>query len=77
MGADDRAGGGNARICRGSEIVIARCLRPLESIDVVGDVATAKLVETGFMGSNFVDFFQLLGVEGEWKIISKTYHQEN
>ena len=43
----------------------------IESIDVVGDVATAKLVETGFMGSNFVDFFQLIRVDGEWKIISK------
>ena len=40
-------------------------------------MATAKLVETGFMGSNFVDFFQLIRVDGAWKIISKTYHQGN
>ena len=48
----------------------------IESIDVVGEVATAKLVETGFMATNFVDFFHLIRVDGEWKIISKTYHQE-
>ena len=47
----------------------------IESIDVVGDVATARLVETDFLGSDFVDFFHLIRVEGEWKIISKTYHQ--
>ena len=47
----------------------------VESIQVVGDVATATLVETGFLGSDFVDFFHLIRVAGEWKIISKTYHQ--
>ena len=48
----------------------------IESIEVVGDVATARLVDTGFLGSDFVDFFHLIRVEGEWKIISKTYHQQ-
>jgi hypothetical protein len=47
----------------------------IESIDVVGEVATAKLLEHDFMGSGFVDFFQLIRIDGEWKIISKTYHQ--
>ena len=47
----------------------------IESIEVMGDVASARLVETGFLGSDFVDFFQLIRIEGEWKIISKTYHQ--
>ena len=48
----------------------------IESVEVVGDVATARLVETGFMGSDFVDFFHLIRVGGEWKIISKTYHHQ-
>ena len=47
----------------------------IESIEVIGDVATARLVETDFLGSDFVDFFHLIRVEGDWKIISKTYHQ--
>lgn len=47
----------------------------IESIEVVGDVATARLVETDFLGSDFVDFFHLIRIEGEWKIMSKTYHQ--
>lgn len=47
----------------------------IESIEVIGHVATARLVETDFLGSDFVDFFHLILVDGEWKIISKTYHQ--
>ncbi len=47
----------------------------IESIEVMGDVATATLVETGFMGSDFIDFFHLIRVDGEWKIISKTFYQ--
>ena len=48
----------------------------IESIEVIGDVATARLVETDFLGSDFVDFFHLIRVEGQWKIISKTYHHQ-
>jgi hypothetical protein len=35
----------------------AYCHANFESMDAIGNVATAKLVETGFMGMNFVDFF--------------------
>jgi hypothetical protein len=49
----------------------------VESIQVMGDVATATLVETGFIGSNFFDFFHLIRVDGEWKIISKTFYQDS
>lgn len=48
----------------------------IRSIEVAGEVATAKLVETGFMGSDFTDFFQLIREEDAgWRIISKTFHQ--
>ena len=47
----------------------------IESIDVIGEIATAKLVEVGFLGTNFIDVFHLIRVDGAWKIISKTYHQ--
>ncbi|MDG2333776.1 MAG: nuclear transport factor 2 family protein [Myxococcota bacterium] len=49
----------------------------IESIEVIGDVASATLVEQDFLGSGFVDFFHLIRVEGDWKIISKTYHQDS
>ena len=39
-------------------------------------MASVTLVEEDFLGSGFVDFFHLIRVEGEWKIISKTFHQD-
>lgn len=48
----------------------------IRSIDVVGQAATATLVETGFLGSDYTDFFQLIQEDGSWRIISKTFHQE-
>ena len=47
----------------------------IEAVEVIGDVATARLVETDFLGSGFVDFFHLIRLDGEWKIVSKTYYQ--
>ncbi len=48
----------------------------IQSIEVVGQAATATLVESGFLGSDFTDFFQLICEDGRWRIISKTFHQE-
>ncbi len=47
----------------------------IRAIEVVGSVATATLVEAGFLGSDFTDFFQLIQEDGSWRIISKTFHQ--
>ena len=47
------------------------------SVDVVGNVASVTIKETGFAGSmDFTDFFHLLKVQGEWKIMSKTFTTE-
>jgi hypothetical protein len=36
--------------------------------------ASLRLEETGFFGSfSFVNYFHLLKVEGEWRIVSKTF----
>jgi Putative lumazine-binding len=36
--------------------------------------ASLRVEETGFFGSlNFVNYFHLLNVDGEWKIVSKTF----
>ena len=46
-------------------------------IEVVGDVASVTLKETGFAGTmSFTDFFHLLKENGQWKIISKTFTTE-
>ncbi len=47
----------------------------IRSIEVVGHAASVTLVETGFLGSDFTDFFHLIRENGTWKIISKTFHQ--
>ncbi|MBW2000044.1 MAG: nuclear transport factor 2 family protein [Deltaproteobacteria bacterium] len=49
----------------------------ITSVDVVGNIASVTLKESGFAGSmNFTDYFHLIKVEGEWKIFSKTFATE-
>ncbi|MGB2875439.1 MAG: nuclear transport factor 2 family protein, partial [Gaiellaceae bacterium] len=46
----------------------------ITSVEQVGDAATATLEETGCWGSvSFTDFFALSKIDGEWKIVSKTF----
>jgi len=46
----------------------------IASIEQVGDAALATLEETGCWGSvSFTDFFGLSKIDGEWKIVSKTF----
>lgn len=46
-------------------------------VEVVGNIASATLKETGFGGDlTFTDYFHLLKEQGEWKIISKTFTTE-
>ena len=47
----------------------------IRSIEVIGQSATATLVESGFLGSDFTDFFQLIHDDVGWWISSKTFHQ--
>jgi len=42
------------------------------AINVVGDAANAQL-ELEYDNFYFVDFMHLMKIEGEWKIVSKTY----
>ena len=43
------------------------------SIDHVGDGAVVVLAEEGYSGLDYVDFFTLVRVDGEWKIANKVY----
>jgi len=47
------------------------------AVDVSGDAAGVILKETGFPGiGGFTDYFHLLRLNGEWKIVSKTFVSE-
>ena len=43
------------------------------SIDVTGDAACVKLAESGFWGHDFIDYFLLSRLDGEWQIVSKAF----
>lgn len=43
------------------------------SIDVTGDAACVKVTESRFWGQDFVDYFLLSRIDGEWKIVSKAF----
>lgn len=43
------------------------------SIDCVGDGAVVALAEEDFNGLDYLDFFSLVRIDGEWKIASKVF----
>jgi hypothetical protein len=46
------------------------CIR---SIDITDDVGVAVLVETDYLGCDFVDYFTVARVDGRWQIVHKTF----
>jgi hypothetical protein len=47
----------------------------IASIDLAGHAAVAKL-EIVYSTFKFIDYMQLLKIDGEWKIISKSFYRE-
>lgn len=45
----------------------------VRSIDITGDAGVAVLVETDYMGCDFVDYFSVARIDGRWRITNKTY----
>lgn len=45
----------------------------VRNIDLAGDAGVAVLVETDYMGCDFVDYFSVAKVGGRWVITNKTY----
>ena len=43
------------------------------SIDVEGDAACVKLAEARFWGQDFIDYFLLSRIDGEWQIVAKSF----
>src|SRR6476469_9146330 len=44
------------------------------SIDVEGDAACVKLAESRFWGEDFIDYFLLSRIDGEWQIVAKSFY---
>jgi hypothetical protein len=44
------------------------------SIDLVGSVASARVESDNWTGHRFTDFFNLLKMDGQWKIMNKVFH---
>lgn len=49
--------------------------RRIEAIDITGDAAVARIV-LDYPTVKFVDYMTLLKINGEWKIVNKSYHAE-
>lgn len=49
--------------------------RYIESIDVSGDAATGKII-LDYPSAKFTDYMVLLKIEGEWKIVNKSFTVE-
>ncbi|MGD9995651.1 MAG: nuclear transport factor 2 family protein [Ilumatobacteraceae bacterium] len=45
----------------------------IRSIDITGDAGVAVIVETDYMGCDFVDYFSVARIDGRWVITNKTY----
>ena len=48
----------------------------IASIEIYGDVACAVLIEDGYAGLDFINHFQLIKLEGEWRIIAKLFQSD-
>lgn len=53
----------------------SRRKRWIESIDVAGNAAMAKII-LDYPAVRFVDYMSLLKIDGEWKIINKSFYAE-
>ena len=49
--------------------------RKIEAVDVNGNAAVAKIV-LDYPNVRFVDFMTLLKINGEWKIVNKSFYAE-
>ena len=46
----------------------------IANIDIVGKIATVRLESDNWTGHKFTDFFTLLKVDDEWKIMNKVFY---
>lgn len=53
----------------------AKRKRWIESVDIAGNAASAKII-LDYPTVRFVDYMSLLKINGEWKIINKSFYAE-
>jgi Putative lumazine-binding len=53
----------------------ARRKRAVEMVDVSGNAAVARVV-LDYPGVKFTDYMSLLKIDGEWKIVNKTFSEQ-
>lgn len=53
----------------------ARRKRKIESLDISGTAAVAKIT-LDYPAVRFVDYMSLLKIDGQWKIVSKSFYAE-
>ena len=51
-------------------------MRRIESVDITGNAAMAKIV-LHYPQVKYTDYMSLLKIDGEWKIVNKTFYAEN
>jgi hypothetical protein len=44
------------------------------ALDIVGSIASVRVESDNWTGHRFTDFFNLLKVDDEWKIMNKVFH---
>lgn len=53
----------------------AKRKRWIESVDIAGNAAVGKII-LDYPNGKFVDYMTLLKIDGEWKIVNKSFHLE-
>jgi hypothetical protein len=53
----------------------AKRKRWIESVDIAGDAAVGKII-LDYPNGKFTDYMTLLKIDGEWKIVNKSFHLE-
>jgi hypothetical protein len=53
----------------------AKRKRRIESVEVVGNAAFAKII-LDYPSVKFTDYMSLLKIDGEWKIVNKTFYAQ-
>lgn len=46
----------------------------ITSIQYAGNAASVEMIEESAYGNDYTNYFQLLKIDGEWVIVSKTYN---
>jgi|TARA_Y100000310_G_scaffold304743_1_gene344195 hypothetical protein len=49
----------------------------IQSVELTGTAAVAKVVEENYQGADFVDYFFLMKFGADWKIVTKLFNKDD